>query len=229
MVAMPLYFLMNVLALGLVPGQNSVAADCARPVDGFEEAICSEPMLARLEQDMAERYAAAREPLSPAARGWLQADQALFFEARKGWREARHVLRAEPLGPGYWTRRRIALLEQVHPARDAAFSGFWQNVSGVVVVSDNLDGSFTVEVEASQPVGRHWQCSLDFTARVERGVLETVLDEEETGPERWRIRAVVTDGVLKLTESPVAGRGGERPPYCGAGGHIDGIYFRTGD
>lgn len=178
---------------------------------------------------MAERYVAALAALPPAARPQLEADQRLFLEGRKGWREASHPFRDQPLGPGYWTGRRIAFLEDVEAAGAGGFSGFWRNASGHVVITDEGDGALLVEIEASQPVGGHWKCYLDLTARPEGGVLSVVLDEEETGGGRWRLRAEVAGGVLTLTENAMSSRDKERPPYCGVGGYTAGTYFRTGD
>ena len=226
---MVLISLLGALTLHAGAGLDPASADCARPANAFDASICSEPTLAALDQRMAERYVAALAALPPAARPYLEADQRLFLEGRKGWREASHPLRDQPLGPGYWTGRRIAFLEGVEPGRAGSFSGFWRNASGFVVITDEGNGVVLVEIEASQPVGGHWKCYLDLTARPEGGALSVVLDEEETGGGRWRLRAEVTEGVLKLTERPVASRGEERPPYCGVGGYTAGTYFRTGD
>lgn len=226
---MVLISLLGALAVHAGAGLDPASADCARPANAFDASICSEPTLAALEQRMAERYVAALAALPPAARPQLEADQKLFLEGRRGWREASHPFRDQPLGPGYWTGRRIAFLEGVALAGAGGFSGFWRNASGFVVITDEGDGALLVEIEASQPVGGHWKCYLDLTARPEGGILSVVLDEEETGGGRWRLRAEVADGVLTLTENAMSSRDKERPPYCGVGGYTAGTYFRTGD
>jgi uncharacterized protein len=67
-----------VLSLAALPGPGALAFDCTKAKTGVETAICADPVLKRLDDDLAAAYAAVRS-------SFAEAEQKVMTQSQKRW------------------------------------------------------------------------------------------------------------------------------------------------
>lgn len=212
-----LYF----LALAM-PQSAAPSFDCARASMPVERAICADRRLATQDRQVADAYARVGRSLSAAARDALARDQRWYLGARDEWFENRDRWEGFPDLSSRMTGR-VAFLTSLSTARPDTLVGRWRNVAGEVEISRTAGGRLRVAATAAQPTSARWLCEEVGIEGVPRG--QSV--EGTTGDDpAYRIRATLKDGYLEVEEEALTA-GAYGPPYCGANGHISGVYFRV--
>ena len=80
-----LFVLAAVAALAAQTPARAASFDCAAAKTPVEKLICSDPELSDLDGRLGQAFQAARGPLDPKAREWLQKAQRGWLNARLGW------------------------------------------------------------------------------------------------------------------------------------------------
>lgn len=196
--------------------------DCARATTSVEQAICADPELADLDRRMAERYASVRLSLPAASRDALAQDQQWFLGARDEWYENRDRWDEYPDLKGRMTDR-IAFLETIRADQVEDVDGQWRNLSGTVDIERTGPDSIRVSWNAVQPVNARWICDLDLIVNRHDGVMEGVVRDDPD----WQIRITPKPGHIQVEQIKLTPGFGS-PGFCGANGHVNGVYFRVG-
>lgn len=83
---MRLFFILVAVALfGAQAPARAASFDCAAAKSPVEKLICGDPELSELDGRLGQAFQAARGPLDPKARDWLQKAQRAWLNARLGW------------------------------------------------------------------------------------------------------------------------------------------------
>ena len=210
------------LALALALPQDGPSFNCARATTPVEHAICADPRLAAQDRRVAEAYGRLRRSLSPAAREALARDQRWYLGARDEWFENRDRWEGFPDLPTRMTGR-VAFLASLSTEQPETLIGRWRNVAGEVEITQTAPGRLGIAADAVQPTNARWLCEGVTIDGHQTG--RTV--EGTTGDDpAYRIRATLKDGYLEIDEQALT-PGSYGPPYCGANGHIGGVYFRV--
>ncbi|RYG09291.1 MAG: DUF1311 domain-containing protein [Caulobacteraceae bacterium] len=205
--------------LSLTPQTAGPSFDCARATTLSEHAICADPQLARLDRRMATAYAALRRSLPATAREALTRDQRWFLGAREEWQEnsARPGFRDFP-DVAERMRDRIAFLDSVQTRRVTGLTGSWRNAAGTIEIRPAAKGQVSVAINAANPVNARWLCDVSGTGQIVNNAVVIAADEG------WQVRLTLRGGYLTVEETPAQG-GSSLRPYCGANGHVDGVYL----
>lgn len=207
-------------ALLALAGQDGPSFDCARATEPAERAICESPDLSALDARLADRYAAVRRDLWPAARDALVDDQRWFLGARDAWFENREAWSDFPDLEGRMSDR-IEALGLIEARRDDDLAGLWRNLAGQVRIRPAADGRYNVSISAVDPVAARWICDVTFERQADGATLTAAEGTDET----VRLSTSVRDGVLTVTETRIDGAG-IGPGFCGHNGSVAGRYLR---
>ena len=206
--------------LALALPQDGSSFDCARATTAVEQAICADPRLAAQDRQVAAAYARVRRSLSPAARAALALDQSGYLDAREGF--ARFGDRRDLPGLATRMRERTDFLTSLSTERPDTLIGHWRNSAGYVDITPAASGRLVVEAQAVQPRNGNWVCDIAVEGPQSGQTVEGVSSYDPP----YRIRATLKDGYLEIEEEALT-PGSYGPPYCGANGHISGVYFRV--
>ena len=201
--------------------QDGPSFDCARATTAVEQAICADPRLAAQDRQAGAAYARVRRSLSPAARAALVRDQRWYLEARDEGFAMFGDLRSLP-GLATRMRERTDFLTSLLTERPDTLIGHWRNVAGYVDITPAVSGRLAVEAQAAQPRSGNWVCDIAVEGPQAGQTVEGVSSYDPP----YRIRAMLKDGYLEIEEEALT-PGSYGPPYCGANGHISGVYFRV--
>ncbi|MGV9008716.1 lysozyme inhibitor LprI family protein [Brevundimonas sp.] len=211
------------LALALALPQSAAPSfDCARATTPVERAICADSRLMAQDRQVAAAYARIRRSLSPAAREALARDQRWYLGARDEWFENRDRWDGFPDLPTRMTGR-IDFLASLSTERADTLIGRWRNVAGEVEITQTAHGRLGIAADAVQPTNARWLCE---GVTVEGAQVSRMVEGVTGDDPAYRIRATLRDGYLEVEEEALT-PGSYGPPYCGANGHISGVYFRV--
>lgn len=210
-----------VLALAM-PQAAAPSFDCARASTPVERAICADRRLAAQDRQVADAYARVRRSLSPAARDALARDQRWYLGARDEWFENRDRWEGFPDLASRMTSR-VAFLTSLSTTRPDTLVGRWRNVAGEVEITQTAPGRLGIAADAGQPTNARWLCE---GVTVEGPQADRTVEGTTGDDQAYRIRATLKDGYLEIEEQALT-PGSYGPPYCGANGHISGVYFRV--
>ena len=210
-----------VLALAM-PQAAAPSFDCAQASTPVERSICADRRLAAQDRQVADAYARVRRSLSPAARDALARDQRWYLGARDEWFENRDRWDGFPDLSSRMTSR-VAFLTSLSTMRPDTLVGRWRNVAGEVEITRMAGGRLSVAATAAQPTNARWLCEEVGFEGVPTGRSVEGMTSDDPA---YRIRATLKDGYLEVEEEALT-PGSYGPPYCGANGHISGVYFRV--
>lgn len=197
-------------------------ADCRRASGPVETAICSTPALARLDAQIARRYAAVMAELDPKDAQALRRDQRAFVAARD---EAGATRTGSVLGEELTQRLsgRVAFLDSLRSDPLVTVVGRWRNLNGEIVINQWATGVLTFEAQTTGEAGYPWVCEAS-------GNGEWIGEDEARfghidDAAAWTLN-VKTEGTTLIVKEAIPNGAGS-PPYCGFGGSLAGTYFQA--
>lgn len=211
------------IALFATQAADGPSFNCARASTPVEHAICADRALSRLDRRMAERYVAVRRTLPAPAREALRQDQRWFLSAQEEWYENRDRWGGFPEVPGRLSGR-ADFLASIKPGTPTSLVGRWRNVAGEAEITQSAPGRLAVDISAASPVNARWLCE---SAGIEGPLVGRSVEGLASDDPSYRIRVTLKDGYLEIEEEALT-PGSYGPPYCGANGHVSGVYFRVG-
>lgn len=224
-----------VILFGLLgTAQASLAApsfDCKQAASAAEHAICTFPELARLDRDIAARYATLRATLTPQAAQALRTDQRHYLADLNAAPKPAipdATPHREPVRQAL--QHRLNLLNAIQTTPPPSLAGQWRNHHGTLTITGTGTGTGTSANDntlafsastAEQNTGR-WTCTLDGKITSTNPQHGTAISAD--APD-WPLSLQSQDTTLHITEH---GPAHTAPPYCGLNGTLSGVYFYIG-
>lgn len=196
-------------------------ADCRRASGPVETAICSTPALARLDAQIARRYAAVMEDQAPQGAHALRRDQRAFLTARD---EAGATRTGSALVEELTERLsgRLAFFDSLRSDPLVTVVGRWRNLNGEIVINQWATGVLTFEAQTADQAGSRWVCEASGNGEW-IGEDEARFDHIDDAA-AWTLNVQTEGTTLIVKEAP---NGAASPPYCGDGGSLTGTYFQA--
>jgi uncharacterized protein len=196
-------------------------ADCRRASGPVETAICSTPALARLDAQIAQRYAAAMAELDAQGAQALRRDQRAFLAARDeaGATQTGSALvqtLTETLSD------RLAFFDSFRIDPLVTLIGRWRNLNGEVVINQWATGVLTIEAQTANHNRSGWTCEANASGE---WIEEYEARFDDISGAAWGLN-VKAEGMTLVVEEDLSNSAGS-PPYCGSGGSIAGTYFQA--
>lgn len=207
-------------ALSQAGGQGGIQAsfDCRRASSDVERVICGDARLAAADRAVASAYTAALRRFDLRAQAALQQDQRWFNAGRAytlpGNTIDRVAVRENMLT---YMNERARTLSRMTPPPGAGLVGRWQTAAGEVVIRTAGNGRVSVSISAAAPGNGRWLCETSGQGVISGTGMAQQVSYADSG---WRISVRREGQLLRVTET-----GSGTPPYCGANGFVQGLYF----
>ncbi|WP_279481196.1 hypothetical protein [Aureimonas sp. SK2] len=216
------------LSASIVPAAAATAAprakpsfDCRKASAWAEEAICADPVLARIDRQIAERFDRLMKGFPRgAARDALRTDQGAFLTARDWVDES---VDGDPkewlLG---WMLQRAEFLKRVKTRQDGLV-GTWGNAWGEVELRPREGGRYRLVGGVSEPFTGRWTCEIDQVSEPGGTVVAFAPEDEERVPivPRREGGVLFLDGFSSDGENPSA-------TFCGNLATVERAFFLVG-
>ena len=205
---------------GQTGAQSGIQAsfDCRRASTDIERVICGDARLAAADRAVATAFRAAMRRFDAQAQAALQQDQRWFNAGRAftlpGDTRDRAAVRENMLT---YMNERTRTLGRMTPPPGPGLVGRWQTAAGEVVVRSAGSGRVSVSISAAAPGNARWICETGGQGAITGTGMAQQLTFADSG---WRISVRREGQLLRVTES-----GSGTPPYCGANGFVQGLYF----
>lgn len=197
-------------------------ADCRRASGPVETAICSTPALARLDAQIARRYAAVIAELPPQGAQALRRDQRAFLTAR----DETGATRTGSALVEELTERlsgRLAFFESLRSDPLVTVVGRWRNLNGEIVINQWATGVLSFEAQTADQPGSRWVCEASGNGEwIGEDAARFDHIDDAAG---WTLNVKAGSTTLIVEEAIPNGAGS--PPYCGDGGSLTGTYFQA--
>lgn len=219
-------FLIGLLLAGLPGGavaQGCAARRCEAAQHAVEAAIAADPWLALMDRARRMRLDELAAPLGPEAAAELRRQDAAW--RRSLVRDLRFHAdgtldepdpRAALRGP---LESRLMLMIRIDPLPGPAFTGRWAGLQGEVTVRAQGSG-YDIDISTADLGGSGWSC--DYAGHGRAGHFPLLEAEDGAVALHW------LGGMLQV-EQRAEDEAETDASFCGAGGRVDGLYFRVGE
>lgn len=192
--------------------------DCGRASTEVERVICSDAQLAAADRAVASAYTAALRRFDLRAQAALQQDQRWFNAGRAftlpGDTRDRAAVRENLVT---YMNQRARTLSRMTPPPGPGLVGRWQTAAGEVVIRSAGNGRVSISMSAAAPGNGRWLCETSGQGVITGAGMAQQVTYADSG---WRISVRREGQLLRVTET-----GSGTPPYCGANGFVQGLYF----